>query len=42
MSNAKYLELQATEIFGKEWTELTKDQKAELKFYLTQMIINNY
>ena len=42
MSNAKYLELQANEIYGKEWADLTKEQKDELRFYLAQMIINNY
>jgi len=42
MSNAKYLEIQANEMYGKEWTELTKAQKDELRFHLTQMLINNY
>ena len=42
MSNQKYLEIQAVEMFNKEWHELTKAQKEELRFYLTQMIINNY
>lgn len=42
MTNQKYLEMQAVEIFNKTWTELTKAQKDELRFHLTQMIINNY
>ena len=42
MTNAKYLEIQAVEIYGKDWKDLTKAQKDELRFYLTQMIINDY
>ena len=42
MSNQKYLEIQAVEMFNKECNELTKAQKDELRFHLAQMIINNY
>ena len=42
MTNAKYLEIQAVEIYGKDWKDLTKAQKDGLRFYLTQMIINDY
>ena len=42
LQDQKYLRYQALEMYGKDWDDLTPSQKNELRFYLTQMIINNY
>ena len=40
--NNKYLRYQALEMYGKDWDDLTPSQKNELRFHLSQMILNNY
>lgn len=42
MQDQNYLRYQAVEMFGKDWDDLTPSQKNELRFYLSQMILNNY
>lgn len=42
MQDTNYLRYQAVEMFGKDWDDLTPSQKNELRFQLSQMILNNY
>ena len=42
MQDQKYLRNQAVEMYGKNWDDLTPSQKNELRFHLSQMILNNY